>query len=47
MVDAGAFVGLTRGGNKITKTYGGNLDSLLVNVLLPPEKLELIPEYQP
>ena len=47
MVDAGIFVGLTRNGNKITKTYGGNLDSLLVNVLLPPEKLELIPEYQP
>ena len=46
-VDAGVFDGLTRNGNPITKTYGGDLDSLFQEVLMPPKKLELIPEYQP
>ena len=47
MVDEGVFDGLTRNGNPITKTYGGDLDSLFQEVLMPPKKLELIPEYQP
>jgi len=38
MVDAGKFEGLTRGGKKITKTYHGNLDSLMMDVLVPPSK---------
>jgi hypothetical protein len=37
-VDQNAFNGLTRNGNLITKTYGGNLDSLLEDVELPPVK---------
>lgn len=35
-VDAGLFDGLTRDGRPITKTYGGNLDSLMKDVLTPP-----------
>jgi len=46
-VDAGTFEGLTRGGNKITKTYNGKLDALMEDVLLPPMKPELVPVYQP
>jgi len=34
-VDAGIFEGLTRDGMPITKTYGGDLDSLLKDVLVP------------
>ena len=36
-VDAGLFDGLTRDGRPITKTYGGNLDSLMKDVLTPPQ----------
>ncbi|MEQ8928118.1 MAG: glycosyl hydrolase family 17 protein, partial [Fulvivirga sp.] len=36
MVDAGTFNGLTRDGKKIRKTYGGNLDSLMNHVHVPP-----------
>ncbi len=46
-VDAGTFDNLTRNGNQITKTYNGNLDSLLDEVLLPPTKPEIIVKYQP
>ncbi|MEN9838667.1 MAG: hypothetical protein RL177_146, partial [Bacteroidota bacterium] len=35
-VDAGLFDGLTRDGRPITKTYGGNVDSLMKDVLTPP-----------
>jgi len=35
-VDAGIFAGLTRDGQPITKTYGGNLDSLMRDVRPPP-----------
>ncbi len=35
-VDAGMFKGLTRDGRPITKTYGGNRDSLMKDVLTPP-----------
>ncbi len=41
MVDQGAFEGLTRDGKPITKTYEGNKDSLLLEVLIPPVKAEL------
>jgi exo-beta-1,3-glucanase (GH17 family) len=40
-VDAGIFEGLTRDGMPITKTYGGNLDSLLRDVLVPPTATEI------
>lgn len=45
--DKGVFNGLSRNGNPITKTYGGNLDSLMMNVLLPPSKEILTPVYDP
>lgn len=35
-VDKGTFEGLTRDGNKIVKTYSGDKDSLLIDVLMPP-----------
>jgi exo-beta-1,3-glucanase (GH17 family) len=38
LVDQGVFKGLSRGGNPIVKTYGGNLDSLMKDVALPPLK---------
>ena len=40
LVDAGIFTGLTRNGNPITKTYEGNKDLLMKNVLVPPAKTE-------
>lgn len=40
LVDSGAFDGLTRNGNEITKTYDGDRNSLLENVLPPPAKTE-------
>jgi exo-beta-1,3-glucanase (GH17 family) len=46
LVDQGAFDGLRRGVNPITKTFEGNQDSLLNQVKLPPLKEVLIPEYQ-
>ena len=36
LVDQGVFDGLTRGGNKITKTYDGDLDALMQEVEIPP-----------
>ena len=38
LVDAGTFEGLSRGGNAIVKTYGGDKDSLMTEVKLPPMK---------
>lgn len=40
-VDAGVFDGLTRDGMPITKTYGGDLDALLEDVLVPPTDAEI------
>lgn len=41
LVDAGIFDGLTRDGLPITKTYGGDLDSLMRSVLAPPTDAEI------
>jgi exo-beta-1,3-glucanase (GH17 family) len=38
LVDQGIFKGLTRGGNPITKTYNGNKEELLTEVLVPKTK---------
>ncbi|MEI6865711.1 glycosyl hydrolase family 17 [Flavicella sp.] len=38
LVDNGAFKGLTRDGQAITKTYNGNLEALLKDVSIPPIK---------
>ncbi|MDN3677279.1 glycosyl hydrolase family 17 protein [Flavobacterium paronense] len=35
LVDEGIFKGLTRNGNKITKTYNGNKEQLMKDVLVP------------
>jgi hypothetical protein len=37
-VDEGVFEGLSRGGNTISKTYGGHLEALMKDVLVPPAK---------
>jgi len=37
LVDQGIFEGLTRDGNPIVKTHGGNKDSLMVEVMTPPQ----------
>ncbi|NNE32095.1 MAG: glycosyl hydrolase family 17 [Winogradskyella sp.] len=39
LVDKGKFKGLTRNGKPITKTYNGNKEELLEDVLAPPVKL--------
>jgi len=36
LVDKGTFKGLTRNGNPITKTYNGDKDALMKDVLVPP-----------
>lgn len=41
LVDKGVFQGMKRGGNAILKTYDGNLDALLKEVLPPPAHLGL------
>lgn len=40
LVDKGIFNGLTRGGNPITKTYDGDREALMKDVLTPPLKKE-------
>lgn len=40
MVDNGVFEGLTRNGNPITKTYNGDEEALMKDVLVPPLKSE-------
>ena len=42
LVDMGIFDGLSRNGNPITKTYDGDINTLMENVLIPPstEKME-------
>jgi len=42
MVDQGVFEGLTRNGNPITKTYDGNKDELMKDVLVPPTEHEIM-----
>lgn len=44
LVDQGIFDGLTRDGKPITKTYNGNIDSLMADVLVPPTKREILGE---
>ncbi|TVQ66452.1 MAG: glycosyl hydrolase family 17 [Balneolaceae bacterium] len=41
LVDAGVFDGLTRDGMPITKTYDGDLEALMEDVLVPPTKAEI------
>ena len=41
LVDKGIFKGLTRDGNPITKTYNGNLELLMKDVLVPPAPEEV------
>ena len=43
-VDKGAFSGLSRDGQVIDKTYNGQLDSLLLEVMMPPQKDSLTPK---
>lgn len=40
LVDQGIFNGLTRNGNPITKTYDGDKEALMKDVLVPPLKKE-------
>ncbi|WP_423856411.1 glycosyl hydrolase family 17 protein [Yeosuana marina] len=41
MVDQGVFKGLTRNGNPITKTYNGDKNALMKDVLVPPTAKEV------
>jgi hypothetical protein len=41
-VDNGVFEGLKRGNNNITKTYGGDKSDLLLEVLMPPTKKDIL-----
>ncbi len=40
MVDSGTFKGLSRNGNPIVKTYGGDKEALMEEVLVPPSRNE-------
>jgi len=42
LVDKGIFEGLIRNGNPITKTYDGNKDALMNDVLVPPSEFEIM-----
>lgn len=42
LVDKGIFEGLTRGGKPITKTYNGDKEELMKDVLVPPTKEEIM-----
>ncbi|MDX1332167.1 MAG: glycosyl hydrolase family 17 protein [Robiginitalea sp.] len=46
LVDKGVFAGMTRNGNPITKTYDGDKDTLMNEVLVPPtrEEQEALPK---
>lgn len=41
LVDAGVFEGLTRDGQPITKTFGGDVEALMQTVLVPPTDREI------
>lgn len=45
LVDQGVFKGLTRNGNPIIKTYNGDKEELMKDVLIPPTKEEHAVEY--
>lgn len=45
MVDNKIFKNLKRGKNKITKTYNGKIEDLLLDVYMPPVKKEIIPNH--
>jgi hypothetical protein len=45
LADEAKFKGLTRNGNPIVKTYGGDKKLMMKDVLLPPSTLEMI-EHQ-
>lgn len=45
LVDQGVFEGLSRGGNPIVKTYGGDEKALLEEVLIPPVKQSIAVEH--
>ncbi|GGZ78090.1 glycosyl hydrolase family 17 protein [Algibacter mikhailovii] len=45
LVDQGLFDGLTRDGQEIRKTYGGDKASLLNDVLVPPSEYGLVPQH--
>ena len=42
LVDQGVFNGLTRNGNPITKTYNGDIEKLMKDVLVPNTRAEVI-----
>ena len=42
LVDKGIFKGLTRNGNPITKTYNGDFNALMKDVLVPPALNEIM-----
>ena len=42
MVENGTFKGLTRNGNPIVKTYGGDKEALMKDVLVPPTEAEIL-----
>lgn len=46
MVDKGLFQGLSRNGNPITKTYNGDKEALMEDVLVPPTGEEILTEEQ-
>lgn len=41
LVDNGTFDGLTRDGKPITKTYGGDIEAMMNDVLVPPTNAEI------
>jgi exo-beta-1,3-glucanase (GH17 family) len=46
MVDKGIFDGLSRNGNPITKTYNGDKEALMKDVLVPPTENEILTEEE-
>jgi exo-beta-1,3-glucanase (GH17 family) len=46
LVDQGVFNGLSRNGNPITKTYSGDKEALMKDVLVPPTQEEVL-TYKP
>ena len=45
MVDKGVFEGLTRNGNPIGKTYNGDKEALMKDVLVPPTEEEVLAHH--
>lgn len=42
LVDIGVFKGLTRNGKPITKTFNGDMDTMMKDVLVPPMKQKMV-----